>query len=59
MLALLAATLLVLWAGVSWGRPAGIFFAAGALLAGNLAQAAWLWRRGRGEIARVAARDAA
>lgn len=59
MLALLAATLLVLWAGVSWGRPAGIFFAAGALLAGNLAQAAWLWRRGRHEVARVAARDRA
>ncbi len=59
MLALLAATVLVLWAGIGWGRPPGIFFAAGALLAGNLAQAAWLWRRGRDEIARVAARDRA
>jgi len=59
MLALLAATALVLWAGVAWNRPAGIHFAAGALLAGNAAQAAWLWWRGRHEIARVAARDAA
>jgi hypothetical protein len=59
MLALLAATALVLWAGVSWNRPAGIYFAAGALLAGNAAQAAWLWWRGRHEFARITARDAA
>lgn len=59
MLALLATTGLVLWAGVSWNRPAGIYFAAGALLAGNAAQAAWLWWRGRHEFARISARDAA
>jgi hypothetical protein len=59
MLALLAATALVLWAGVAWGGPPGVRFAAGALLAGNAAQAAWLWWRGRHEIARVAARDSA
>lgn len=58
MLALLAATGLVLWAGLAWHGSAGIHFAAGALLAGNAAQAAWLWHRGRHEIARVAARDA-
>lgn len=59
MVALLIVTVLVLWAGVAWNRPAGLYFAAGALLAGNAAQAAWLWRRGRHEYARIAARDAA
>jgi hypothetical protein len=58
MLALLAANALVLGAGVAWNGPAGIHFAAGALLAGNTAQAVWLWLRGRHEITRVAARDA-
>lgn len=59
MVALLAATAVVLAAGVAWRGVAGIHFAAGALLAGNAAQAAWLWYRGRHEVARVAARDAA
>lgn len=58
MLALLATTVLVLGAGLAWHRAPGAFFAAGGLLAGNAAQAAWLWARGRHEIARVAARDA-
>lgn len=59
MLALLLLTSVVLGVGLAWGRPPGVFFAAGALLAGNTAQAAWLWWRGRHEIARVAARDPA
>lgn len=58
MVALLAATALVLAIGIAWQGPAGLNFAAGALLAGNAAQAAWLWVRGRHEIHRVAARDA-
>lgn len=59
MLALLVATAAVLGAGLAWRGTAGAYFAAGGLLAGNVAQAAWLWWRGRHEIARVAARDAA
>jgi hypothetical protein len=59
MVALLLVTLVVLGAGIAWNRPAGIHFAAAALLAGNAAQAAWLWLRGRHEIARVVARDRA
>lgn len=58
MIALLVATCVVLGAGIAWNRPAGIGFAAGGLLAGNAAQAAWLWWRGRHEVAAVAARDA-
>ncbi len=59
MVALLVATIGVLGAGLAWGRTPGIFFAAGALLAGNAAQTGWLWLRGRREVARVAARDPA
>lgn len=58
MVGLLVATGLVLALGIAWQGPAGLHFAAGALLAGNVAQAAWLWVRGRHEISRVHARDA-
>jgi hypothetical protein len=58
MVALLVATAVVLGAGIALAGPPGVAFAAGGLLAGNVAQAAWLALRGQREIARVAERDA-
>ncbi len=54
---LLAATIAALAAGVAWGGPAGAYFAAAGLTAGNAAQTAWLAWRGRPEIARIERRD--
>jgi len=55
---LLAATLLPLAIGVAFHAAPGILFAAAAFTVGNGAQAAWLVRRSRSEIARLEARDA-
>lgn len=57
VLVLLVATALVLAAGVARQPVPGIYFASLALVAGNVAQAAWLAWRARGEIANVSARD--
>ncbi len=58
VVATLAVTALVLWAGVRAQGPPGLHFAAAGLLAGGIAQAAWLALRARAELARVGARDA-
>lgn len=55
---LIAVTALALGLGIAWQGPPGVWFAALGLLAGNLAQTAWLAWRARGEVALVVARDA-
>jgi hypothetical protein len=48
----------VLLAGIAWGRVAGIYVGVLSLVAGTLAQTAWLWRRSQPVIASVRQRDA-
>jgi hypothetical protein len=56
MVALLLATLAVLGAGIAWNGPAGIHFAAGALLAGNAGRVAVVARAPRDRARRRARR---
>jgi hypothetical protein len=58
VVALLAASFLVLAAGVVLHRFPGVFFAAAAFTIGNAAQTVWLARRARSEIARLEVQDA-
>jgi len=54
---LLAATALVLVAGVAWGRAPGLPVALVAMTTGQLAQVAWLWFRSRGVVRALRERD--
>ena len=54
---LLLGTVGVLALGIAWQGPAGIMFAAAALVLGNAAQTGWVWWRGRGDLALVEGRD--
>ncbi|HLA97110.1 MAG TPA: hypothetical protein VJL34_01560, partial [Anaerolineales bacterium] len=54
----LAAVALLLWAGVAWGRLAGLFIALAAMTISMAAQTAWLWQRSRPVMQRVRQRDA-
>lgn len=47
----------VLWAGVAWGRIAGLYVGLAAFGIGVLAQVAWLWRRSRPALQAIQARD--
>lgn len=58
VVAMMAATILVMAVGIGLQRGAGLFTVALAFVLGNLAQTAWLARGGREELARVVARDA-
>ncbi len=55
--ALLLGTVGVLALGIAWQGPAGIMFAAAALVLGNAAQTGWVWWRARGDLALVEGRD--
>ena len=55
--ALLLGTVGVLALGIAWQGPAGIMFAAAALVLGNAAQTGWVWWRARGDLALVEVRD--
>jgi len=48
----------VLWAGVAWGQPPGLYIGLAAFGVGSLAQTAWLWHRSRPVMRRLDARDA-
>lgn len=43
----LVALVLILVAGVMWGKTPGLYFGVAGLLAGNIGQATWLWSRGK------------
>jgi hypothetical protein len=49
----LVALLAVLWGGVSWGLVPGVYIGVVGLMAGNIAQAVWLWNRSRGVLAAI------
>jgi len=55
--ALLLGTVGVLALGIAWQGPAGIMFAAAALVLGNAAQTGWVWWRARGDLALLEGRD--
>jgi len=48
----------VLWAGVVWGRPAGLTVGIVAFVSANAARTLWLWVRSRRALREVTARDA-
>ena len=52
----LVTLVIVLWAGVSWGRVAGAYVGVAGLMIANLTQTLWLWLRSRPLIASLAAR---
>lgn len=58
MVVFLAVTALTLALGVTVGRLPGVWFAAFALVTGNLALVAWLWWRARGTLRALAGADA-
>ncbi len=55
----LATIVLVLGAGMLWGRIPGLWVGVTAIVVGNGAQVAWLWHRARRPLAAMFARDAA
>jgi hypothetical protein len=54
----LVTSIALLWAGVTWGRVAGLYVGLGVFTLSSLAQTAWLWHRSRPSLQAVQTRDA-
>jgi hypothetical protein len=54
----LATSVALLWAGVVWGRIAGLYVGLGVFTLSSLAQTVWLWHRSRPSLQAVQTRDA-
>jgi hypothetical protein len=55
----LVTSIALLWAGVMWGRVAGLYVGLGVFTLSSLAQTAWLWHRSRPSLQAVQTRDTA
>ena len=55
----LVTSVVILWAGVMWGKVAGLYIGLAAFTLSTLAQTAWLWYRSRPSLRTAQARDAA
>jgi len=55
----LVSSVIILWAGVMWGKVAGLYVELAAFTLSTLAQTAWLWYRSRPSLRTAQARDAA